>query len=316
MPTRWRRGLARRGGGCRRRLGARRGRLGRRGWRSSQSVDPISVRWVFSNLKIRLRNGLARLRRASKPVDESPLIAQLPRSAEEAALPVPPADIRYRIVSQPLGEYDYLRLGLEARASIEDALDAAGTSIGDLSSVLDWGAGCSRILRHWAPLFDSVSFTGTDIDRTMIDWDIANIPGPRFVVNGAEPPLPCRDEAFDLVYGASVFTHLDEARQQRWLIELARVLKPGGVLLLSTHGPTAFEYNREVFSQAQVTAFRNRGFVFLRNIHDGVLPDWYQSSFQTADHVRRTFGQHFEVVDHLHRGMTGFQDLAVCRKPG
>ena len=191
----------------------------------------------------------------------------------------------------------------------------AGTSIDDLGAVLDWGVGCSRIMRQWAPLFGTISFTGTDIDQRMIDWDVANIPGPRFAVNGAEPPLPCGDEEFDLAYGASVFTHLDEAMQQRWLAELARVLKPGGVLLLSTHGPSVFELNRHTFSDTEVAAFRDHGFVYIRNIVDGVLPDWYQTSFQTSDHVRRTFGEHFEVIDHVTKGMAGFQDLAICRKP-
>jgi ubiquinone/menaquinone biosynthesis C-methylase UbiE len=266
---------------------------------------------VFENLMGRITR---RLRR-SKPVDEAPLIAALERSPAEAALPMPPADIRYRIVSDALGEYDFLRVGIEARRSIEEAIAATGTRIEELGSVLDWGAGCSRIMRQWAPLFGQVSFTGTDIDQVMIDWDVANIPGPRFAVNGAEPPLPCGDEEFDLVYGASVFTHLDEAMQQRWLAELVRVLKPGGILLLSTHGPYVFELSRHTFSDDDVAAFRDCGFVFIRNIVDGVLPDWYQSTFQTGDHVHRTFAPHVDVIDHVARGMTGYQDLAICRKP-
>jgi SAM-dependent methyltransferase len=266
---------------------------------------------VLENLRGRIARRLIR----RKPVDEAPLIAALERSAAEAALPIPPDDIRYRIVSQALGEYDYLRVGIEARRSIEEALAVAGTRVDELDSVLDWGVGCSRIMRQWAPLFGQISFTGTDIDQRMIDWDIANIPGPHFAVNGAEPPLPCGDEEFDLVYGASVFTHLDEPMQQRWLAELARVLRPGGVLLLSTHGPNVFELNRHTFSDAEVAAFRVDGFVYIRNIIDGVLPDWYQTSFQTGDHVRRTFAQHVDVIDHVPKGMTGFQDLAICRKP-
>ena len=262
-----------------------------------------------------LTGRIVRRLRRRKPVDEAPLIAALDRSPAEVALPIPPADIRYRIVSDALGEYDYLRVGVEARRSIEEALAATGTRIEDLGSVLDWGVGCSRVMRQWAPLFGQVSFTGTDIDQLMIDWDVANVPGPRFAVNGAEPPLPCDDGEFDLVYGASVFTHLDEAMQQRWLAELVRVLKPGGILLVSTHGPHVFDLSRHTFSDDDVAAFRDRGFVFIRNIVDGVLPDWYQSSFQTSEHVRGTFAHHVEVIDHVARGMTGYQDLAICRKP-
>ena len=266
---------------------------------------------MLENLRARVSRRLRRL----KPVDETPRIAQLHRSPAEQALAMPPADIRYRIVSQALSEYDYLRVGIEARQSIEQALTVARTGIEDLASVLDWGCGCSRIMRQWAPLFGSISFTGTDIDEGMIRWDQANVPGPRFAVNGAEPPLPCADDEFDLVYGASVFTHLDEPMQRTWLAELRRVIKPGGVLLLSTHGPSVFELNRAGFTDAEAAAFRDNGFVYIRNITDGVLPDWYQTSFQTSDHVRRTFSPYFDVIDHVERGMTNFQDLAICRKP-
>ena len=265
---------------------------------------------VLGNLKAKLSRHLVR----PKPADETPLIAELPRSEAEQAIAIPPADIRYRVVSRSLSEYEYLRVGLDVKASIEGALAAAGTRIEDLSAVLDWGCGCSRVMRHWAGLFGSIAFSGTDIDDVMITWDKANVSGVRFAVNGAQPPLPTDDAEFDLVYGASVFTHLDEPMQQMWLAELQRVLKPGGILLLSTHGPSVFDLNRAAFTEAEAASFRENGFVYIRNIVDGVLPDWYQTSFQTRAHVERTFSPHFDVIDHVARGMTNFQDLAICRK--
>lgn len=49
-------------------------------------------------------------------------------------------------------------------------------------------------------------------------------------------PLPRSDGFFDLVYGVSVFTHLDAFNWAGWLLELHRVLRPGGLLLLSYLG--------------------------------------------------------------------------------
>jgi SAM-dependent methyltransferase len=276
---------------------------------------------MLDHLKARLAGLRSRFRsRPAGPpsppeVDESALIATLRRSPEESAIAIPPADIRYRVVSERLSAFDYLRVGVVAKTSIEHALSTAGITIDDVRTVLDWGCGCCRIMRHWAPQFGSTSFTGTDIDTAMIEWDRANVAGVRFAVNGAKPPLPCRDGEFELVYGVSVFTHLDESMQAAWLDELHRVLAPGGVLVLSTHGPSVFEQHRESFSAAEVAAFTERGFVYVRNIADGVLPDWYQTSFQTRAHVERTFGRRFDVVDHLDRGMADFQDLVICRKP-
>jgi len=39
-----------------------------------------------------------------------------------------------------------------------------------------------------------------------------------------------------LVYALSVFTHLTEDLQVQWIDELARVLKPKGHLVITTHG--------------------------------------------------------------------------------
>lgn len=51
-----------------------------------------------------------------------------------------------------------------------------------------------------------------------------------------EPPTTYPDSLFDVVYAVSVFTHLTEDRQLSWLAEFARIIRPCGLLLLTTHG--------------------------------------------------------------------------------
>src|SRR5947208_884804 len=58
----------------------------------------------------------------------------------------------------------------------------------------------------------------------------------RSEVNGLAPPLAFDDASFDLVYALSVFTHLTGDLQVAWRDELRRVLRPGGRLLITTHG--------------------------------------------------------------------------------
>jgi ubiquinone/menaquinone biosynthesis C-methylase UbiE len=57
----------------------------------------------------------------------------------------------------------------------------------------------------------------------------------QFEVNGLAPPLAYEANHFDFIYALSVFTHLPESLQTAWMSELARVLKPGGYLLMTTH---------------------------------------------------------------------------------
>jgi SAM-dependent methyltransferase len=55
-------------------------------------------------------------------------------------------------------------------------------------------------------------------------------------VNGVEPPLPYDDDSFDFLYSISIFTHLDEPLQQPWIRELERVVKPGGLIVITVSG--------------------------------------------------------------------------------
>jgi SAM-dependent methyltransferase len=77
---------------------------------------------------------------------------------------------------------------------------------------------------------------GCDIDAASIAWIDENLSPPvRAFVNDEQPPLPRPDDSFDLVYALSVFTHLTDT-WSAWLLELHRVLVPGGVLVASFLG--------------------------------------------------------------------------------
>ena len=49
------------------------------------------------------------------------------------------------------------------------------------------------------------------------------------------------DASFDAVYNFSVLTHLSETVQLQWVREMHRVLRPGGLLICTTHGK-AYRY--------------------------------------------------------------------------
>lgn len=119
--------------------------------------------------------------------------------------------------------------------------------------VLDFGSGAGRTLRHFGLEREvGVDFWGCDIDRTSIEWAAAHMPWMTFFTNDEAPPLSVPDEHFDLVYAMSVFTHITFDWAD-WLLEMHRVLRPGGLFVASFLGPSMFEMLlQEPYEESQV----------------------------------------------------------------
>lgn len=155
--------------------------------------------------------------------------------------PIPPVDLIQRVVPAfDSSAIDRARSTFTdaARGSvrnIERALCAVGRDLTQFGRVLDFGCGPGRIMRHLAPLAEQSELHGVDVDPDVIAWCAANIPYARFITGPHNPPLPYPDASFDLIFSHSVFTHIDEARQDQWLGELHRILSPGGIALLTVH---------------------------------------------------------------------------------
>jgi SAM-dependent methyltransferase len=146
---------------------------------------------------------------------------------------LPPARLRIRVAGTPDADW-FLSSGRAAAETIAGALRRTGPPLEASARVLDFGCGCGRVLRHLARLPGELH--GCDANTELVGWCRDHLPFGEYRVNTLAPPLPYGEASFDVVYTLSVFTHLPEALQRPWLDELHRVVRPGGRLLLTTHG--------------------------------------------------------------------------------
>ncbi len=130
------------------------------------------------------------------------------------------------------------------------------------------------------------------------------------MANAPEPPLPFPNEHFDVVCCLSVFTHLNEPMQDVWLAELNRIMKPGGVLLVTIFGENARKQSDAECQKAlQVSGFVHRRTQKLR----GLVPDWYQTSLHSRPYIVNRLSALFAVV-HYFEVPDGMQDVVTARK--
>jgi SAM-dependent methyltransferase len=151
-------------------------------------------------------------------------------------LPLPPIRLVHLVTNTY--RYDhYYQSGIIGAQCITGILGKNEFEINSFRKILDFGCGCGRMMRHWMNLNGPLLF-GTDYNPLLIAWCRENLPFAEFAVNQSFAHLDYEAESFDFIFAISVFTHLTEEAGLSWIAELARVLKPGGILYTTVMGPT------------------------------------------------------------------------------
>lgn len=220
----------------------------------------------------------------------------------------------------------FLSSGHTVAEELVTLIRAAGRDLEAFDHALDFGCGCGRVMRFMRANTPGLRISGTDLDADAIAWLRASMPGT-FTTNGPCPPVDFADDTFDLVYAVSVFTHLDEGAQMSWLAEIARVLAPGGLGVLTVHGPDlwkTFLAGRrpgidadELRRLRQLPPVEDAGFVFssysagqaraLRERKD----EPYGLAAHTPAYIRARWAQVFDIVDIVPAAVNWGQDAVL-----
>ena len=130
---------------------------------------------------------------------------------------------------------EYLESGRADIERMRSVLSDTGFEISTKSRILDFGCGAGRMIRWLEREAMDGEVWGCDISAVHIQWAQRNLRPPfHFLTCTMLPALPYSDDKFDLVYAGSVFTHIGDMAQG-WLLELRRIIRPGGRAYLTVH---------------------------------------------------------------------------------
>lgn len=158
--------------------------------------------------------------------------------------------------------------------------------------ILDWGCGPGRIIRHLPNVIGgNCEYFGTDYNEKSIDWCSKNLPNIQFNKNSLNAQLPYDDNLIDIIYGISIFTHLSEQLHYDWYNELYRVLKPNGILFLTTQGDNFMSK----LTDLELSKY-NKGELVIR----GKVKEGHRtySAFHPQDFMQKLF-RNVEILEHI-----------------
>jgi SAM-dependent methyltransferase len=146
-----------------------------------------------------------------------------------------------------------------------------------VGSFLDFAAGYGRTTRFVVEHLPAERVTVGEIQRDALEFQEREF-GVKTLASTSDPDELESSTRFDLVFVASLFTHLPDRTFGMWLAKLWELVAPGGVLVFSVHD--------EAINRGAVPL--HDGFAFIpRSEASALSVEDYGTNFTTADYVRR-----------------------------
>ena len=184
----------------------------------------------------------------------------------------------------------------------------------------DFGGSTGRLFRHFHFQAEHFEVWSCDFKMSSVQWNLKHFPSAiKTFQNMYFPFLPMEDNSVDLLTAMSVFTHIDET-ETAWLLELRRILRPGGLALITVHDEHTWKIMCPEL-RAQVVKF-SPDLAALAELPEGRhVSNWRQDDpyrcnvFESSSYIRQNWGRYFDVLDFI-RDLFGHQSAVLLRKPG
>ena len=214
----------------------------------------------------------------------------------------------------------YVGAGRNAVRLLDDALVAVTRRVEDVASWLDFGCGHGRVVRFLAERADPQAIWVTDVDREAVAFCAAEFGVHVFHAAGGGSRVDV--DGFDVAYAFSVLTHLPERAGMDAMALLGRVVRPGGLLVFTTHGETSVTWAPTLgrWCAPLAPAIRDEvsryGFAYHPYPHyrgNGYGLAWHAPGY-VAEVMDRLHGPGLQAVSFLPQSFGGHQDTFVYRR--
>lgn len=106
-----------------------------------------------------------------------------------------------------------------------------------VSRICDFGAGIGNSIPYFRKYFPDAALTSSDVSERSLTLGRQRYPGNGNSVLIEDGRIPCENDTFDVAFSACVFHHIPHEEHVKWLQELYRITRPGGLVAIFEHNP-------------------------------------------------------------------------------
>jgi SAM-dependent methyltransferase len=130
---------------------------------------------------------------------------------------------------------DYLSDGWRTMTELQFLLEQHGHVLGQSKAFLEFASGHGRFTRHLVKRLPKGALTVSDVVPGSVGF-LQNLLDVKGVESTTQPEALLLPEAYEHVFVLSLFSHLPQSTWGDWLARLYESVRPGGLLIFSTHG--------------------------------------------------------------------------------